>query len=75
MKEIGIKGVGEGGSGGLWPRTFKSWGAQVGLSLPLLDRSSVLISPFASFFLVKNEKFSWLASLANLTLFIFSKLG
>ena len=39
------KGVGEGGggSGGLCPRTFKSGGAQVGLSPPTFDRPSVVI--------------------------------
>ena len=75
MKGVG-EGRGGGGSGGLCPRSFKSWVHKwvCAPPPPILDRSSVLISPLA-LFLVKNAKFSWLASIANLTLFIFSKLG
>ena len=72
-----FKGVGEGGGRGqrgLVPPHFQKWGGGTsGFVPPLLDRSS-LISPFLNFllkFFVKNAKFSWLASLANLTLFIF----
>ena len=70
------KGVGEGGgSGGLCPRTFKSGGAQVGFSPPTFGQIKYSNFAISSFFKVKNAKFSWLASLANLTLFIFSELS
>ena len=77
---VGIfKGVGEGGgggSGGLCPGTFKSGGAQVGLCPPSTF-GQIKCPNFAisSYFKVKNAKFSWLASLANLTLLLFSELS
>ena len=55
-----------GGSGGLCPPTFKSGGAQVGLSPPTFGQIKCSNFAISSFFKVKNAKFSWLASLANL---------
>ena len=64
-----------GGSGGLCPRTFKSGGAQVGLCPPTFGQIKCSNFAISSFFKVKNAKFSWLASLANLTLFVFSEIS
>ena len=54
-----FKGLGEGGTCTCPPTCSPP---------PLLDRSSVLISLLCSLSLVKNSKFSWLTSLANIAL-------
>ena len=75
MDQQGRRRRGGGGSGGLCPRTFKSGGAQVGLCPSTFGQMKCSNFAISSFFNVKNAKFSWLASLANLTLFIFSELS
>ena len=70
------KGVGEGGQRGLVPPHFQKWGGTSGFEPPpTFGKMKCSNFAISSFFKVKNEKFSWLASLANLALFIFSKLS
>ena len=69
-----------GGSGGMCPPppTFKSGGVQVGFSPPpppTFGQTKCSNFDIFSYFVAKNAKFSWLASLANFTLSIFSTLA
>ena len=73
-----VKGVGEGGQRGICAPNYQKLGGQVGFSPPppsLLDRPSVLILLFFSYFVAESANFSWLASLANFPQLIFSILG
>ena len=77
-----IKGVGEGGGGGggaagACAPALSKVGGTSGFEPPPPTFGQMKCSNFtnSSFFKLKNAKFSWLASLANLTLFIFSKLS
>ena len=76
IAQLELKGVGEGGQRGLVPPHFQKWGgAQVGLCPPTFGQIKCSNFAISSFFKVRNAKFSWLASLANFTLFISSELS
>ena len=60
-----------GAAGACAPALSKVGGAQVGLSPPTFGQTKCSNLAIFSYFVVKNAKFSWLASLANFTLIIF----
>ena len=72
-----VQGRRRRGAAGACAPALSKVGGTSGFEPPPPTFGKMKCSNFAisSFFKVKNEKFSWLASLANLALFIFSKLS